>query len=110
MTFDEYIQNHKFENVEDLASFLVSHSIYNTRKTNFCAERRVVEMLQKNKSVWFEYVCCEETSRAGYTYDVPSWDIGVYGHNEELHIFYEEIAYKDEDFSKGLYQLLKEFK
>lgn len=114
MTFNEYIQNHKFENVEDLASFLKAHSIYTTKETNFCVDRCVVEMLQKNKSVWFEYACCEHTSRAGYTYDVPSWYIGVYGYNEELYIFYEQIAYgyenenENEYFSKGLYQLLKE--
>lgn len=63
--------------------------------------------LQDNKSLWFEYCCCEQTSRNGYIYDVPSWDLGVMEHKGILHIYFEEYACVDEDFNKGFYQFKK---
>lgn len=105
--FITYLTTHKFENIDDLKEFMKANCIYSQREGCYCVDKELIEGLQKNKTVYFEYICCESTSRAGYYYDVPSWYFGIYNCDEELYVCYESNTYNESDDFKGFYQLCK---
>ena len=50
---------------------------------------RFSEHLQEMKNVWVEYNACETMTKGDFCYDVPSWDMGVYGEEGDVYVYSE---------------------
>ena len=56
------------------------------------------EHLQKMDNVWTEYNCCEGTTIGDFYYDIPSWDMGVYGEKGNIYVYCEIKSQDQENF------------
>lgn len=83
----------ELKTLKDLEEYIKRNSIKCTKNENgrklYKVELWFSEQLQGIENVWTEYNCCEGTTIGDYYYDIPSWDMGIYGQDGEVYVYCE---------------------
>lgn len=86
----------EIKTLKDLESYIEENCIEYSENEDgvitYNVELDFSEHLQRMKNVWTEYICCEGTTIEDVYYDVPSWDMGVYGEEGSIYVYSEVMS------------------